>query len=95
MLLVGGYPYALKQRILGSKGHLFCRIDRDIIFFPECPKSLYMIRMFMCDKNRIYFPGFYDGAEPYVIPSCNKALSIAVDELYNSKVKIISEDKEN
>ena len=36
-----------------------------------------------------------DGAEPYVIPSCNKALSIAVDELYNSKVKIISEDKEN
>lgn len=36
-----------------------------------------------------------DGAEPLVVPSCNKALSIAVDELYKSKVKIISEEKEN
>lgn len=36
-----------------------------------------------------------DGADPLVTPACNKALSIAVDELYKSKVKIISEDKEN
>lgn len=36
-----------------------------------------------------------DGAEPLVTPTCNKPLSIAVDELYKSKVKIISEDKEN
>ena len=36
-----------------------------------------------------------DGADPLVTPTCNKALSIAVDELYQSKVKIISEEKEN
>jgi len=36
-----------------------------------------------------------DGAAPLVTPTCNKALSIAVDELYQSKVKIISEEKEN
>ncbi|MBQ9118916.1 MAG: DNA-directed RNA polymerase subunit omega [Lachnospiraceae bacterium] len=35
-----------------------------------------------------------DGAEPLVIPPCNKPLSIAVDELYKSEVKILSEDKE-
>ncbi len=33
--------------------------------------------------------------DPLVTPTCNKALSIAVDELYQSKVKIISEEKEN
>ncbi len=50
---------------------MFCRIDRDIIFFPECPKSLYMIRMFMCDKNRIYFPGLYpDFRKPRLNPFC-------------------------
>ena len=36
-----------------------------------------------------------DGAEPMVEPTCNKPLSTAVDELFNSKVKIISEDKED
>lgn len=36
-----------------------------------------------------------DGAEPLVTPTCNKPLSVAVDELYKSKVKILSEDKEN
>lgn len=37
-----------------------------------------------------------DGAEPLVpAQGCNKPLSIAVDELYKSKVKIISEDKED
>ncbi len=36
-----------------------------------------------------------DGADPLVTPTCNKALSIAVDELYQSKVKISSEEKEN
>lgn len=35
-----------------------------------------------------------DGAEPMVEPVCNKPLSIAVDELYKSKVKILSDDKE-
>ncbi len=36
-----------------------------------------------------------DGAEPMVIPPCNKPLSIAVDELYKSKVKILSDDRED
>ena len=36
-----------------------------------------------------------DGAEPMVIPPCNKPLSIAVDELYKSKVKILSDDGED
>ena len=35
------------------------------------------------------------GSEPYVVPkSANKPLSIAVEELYESKVKIIGEDTE-
>lgn len=35
-----------------------------------------------------------DGAEPMVDrPSCNKPLSIAVDEIYDSDVRIISEDE--
>ena len=33
-----------------------------------------------------------DGAEPYVEVDNNKALSIAIEELYRSKVKILSED---
>lgn len=33
-----------------------------------------------------------DGAEPYVEVENNKALSIAIEELYRSKVKILSED---
>lgn len=33
-----------------------------------------------------------DGAEPYVAVENNKALSIAIEELYRSKVKILSED---
>lgn len=36
-----------------------------------------------------------DGAQPMVTPTCNKPLSTAVDELYEAKVKIISEDKED
>ncbi len=36
-----------------------------------------------------------DGAEPMVEPPCNKPLSIAVEELYKSKVKILPEEKEN
>ena len=36
-----------------------------------------------------------DGAEPMVIPTCNKPLSVAVDELYKSKVKILSDDRED
>ncbi|MDE7297315.1 MAG: DNA-directed RNA polymerase subunit omega [Lachnospiraceae bacterium] len=35
-----------------------------------------------------------DGAEPMVIPTCNKPLSVAVDELYKAKVKILSDDRE-
>lgn len=35
-----------------------------------------------------------DGAEPLVHCVCNKPLSIAVQELYESKVKIMSEDEE-
>ena len=34
-----------------------------------------------------------DGAEPRVEAACNKPLSIAVDELYNSQVKILSEEE--
>lgn len=33
-----------------------------------------------------------DGAEPYVEVENNKALSIAIEELYRSKVKILSEE---
>lgn len=33
-----------------------------------------------------------DGAEPYVEVENNKALSIAIEELYRSKVKILSDD---
>lgn len=36
-----------------------------------------------------------DGAEPLTESSCNKPLSVAVEELYKSKVKIVSEDEEN
>lgn len=35
-----------------------------------------------------------DGADPMVEPVCNKPLSVAVEELYKSKVKILSDDKE-
>lgn len=35
-----------------------------------------------------------DGAEPLVTPRCNKPLSTAVDEIYQGKVKILSEDSE-
>ncbi|MBP5159024.1 MAG: DNA-directed RNA polymerase subunit omega [Lachnospiraceae bacterium] len=35
-----------------------------------------------------------DGALPLVTPKCNKPLSIAVDEIYQGKVKILSEDEE-
>lgn len=36
-----------------------------------------------------------DGAEPLVSnPKCPKPLSIAVDELYQGKVKILTEDEE-
>lgn len=35
-----------------------------------------------------------DGAEPLVKPKCQKPLSIAVDELYQSRVKIVSDDDE-
>lgn len=35
-----------------------------------------------------------DGAEPLVKPRCQKPLSIAVDELYQSRVKIVSDDDE-
>ncbi len=35
-----------------------------------------------------------DGAESYVAnPKCNKPLSIAVEELYNQDVKILTEDE--
>ena len=33
-----------------------------------------------------------DGAEPYVEVENNKALSIAIEELYRSKVKILSDE---
>lgn len=36
-----------------------------------------------------------DGAEAYVTtPKCNKPLSIAVEELYNGDVKIVTDDEE-
>lgn len=35
-----------------------------------------------------------NGATPLVNCSCNKPLSIAVDELYKSKVKIVSDDEQ-
>ena len=35
-----------------------------------------------------------DGAEPFIAnPKCDKPLSIAVEELYNGDVKIVSEDE--
>lgn len=34
------------------------------------------------------------GSEPMVTPKCPKPLSIAIDELYQSKVKIIGDDEE-
>lgn len=36
-----------------------------------------------------------DGDEPLVDVECNKPLSIAVEELYKSKVKILSDDGES
>ena len=37
-----------------------------------------------------------DGAKPMVTrPKCNKPLSIAVEELYRSDVKIMSDDEDN
>lgn len=35
------------------------------------------------------------GSEPLVNVTCQKPLSIAVEELYKSKVKIVSDDEEN
>lgn len=35
-----------------------------------------------------------NGSEPMVTPKCPKPLSIAIDELYQSKVKIIGDDEE-
>ena len=35
-----------------------------------------------------------DGAEPYVEVENNKALSIAIEELYRSKVKILSDEEQ-
>lgn len=35
-----------------------------------------------------------DGATPLVESSCNKPLSVAVDELYKAKVKIVSDETE-
>ena len=35
-----------------------------------------------------------DGSEPMVLnPKCNKPLSIAVEELYNGDVKIVTDDE--
>ena len=34
------------------------------------------------------------GRDPMVAPKCPKPLSIAIDELYESKVKIVSDDEE-
>jgi DNA-directed RNA polymerase subunit omega len=36
-----------------------------------------------------------DGAETLAESSCNKPLSVAVEELYKSKVKIVSEDDQS
>ncbi|MCR5754166.1 MAG: DNA-directed RNA polymerase subunit omega [Acetatifactor sp.] len=35
-----------------------------------------------------------DGGEPLVTPKCPKALSIAIDELYQSKVKIVGDEED-
>jgi len=35
-----------------------------------------------------------DGVAPLVEPTCMKPLSIAVDELYQSKIKIVGDDEE-
>ncbi|MSS63066.1 DNA-directed RNA polymerase subunit omega [Velocimicrobium porci] len=34
------------------------------------------------------------GSEPLANPTCPKPLSIAIDELYKSKVKIVNDDEE-
>lgn len=34
-----------------------------------------------------------DGAETYVVPKCPKPLSVAIDELNNSKIRILSEEE--
>ena len=34
-----------------------------------------------------------DGREPLVQAKCNKPLSIAVEEVYNSKVKIVNDEE--
>lgn len=34
------------------------------------------------------------GSEPMVTPKCPKPLSVAIDELYQSKVKIVSDDED-
>lgn len=34
-----------------------------------------------------------DGEEPFVKAKCSKPLSIAIDELYQSKVKIVADDE--
>lgn len=34
------------------------------------------------------------GSEPMVSPKCPKPLSIAIDELYQSKVKIVGDDED-
>ena len=36
-----------------------------------------------------------NGSETMVEGACPKPLSIAIDELYNSKVKIVSDDEKN
>lgn len=36
-----------------------------------------------------------DGAEPMVDSKCPKPLSYAIDELYESKVKIVNDEEEN
>lgn len=36
-----------------------------------------------------------NGAEPYVVTVSNKPLSLAIEELYQGKVKILSEDDTN
>ncbi len=36
-----------------------------------------------------------DGSEPMVEANCPKPLSIAIDELYETKVKIIGDEEEN
>ena len=36
-----------------------------------------------------------DGAEPMVDAKCPKPLSVAIDELYQSNVKIVNDEEEN